>query len=392
MNGLLFAICQVCLIILALIFLLRKVKQPYIVAYMLAGLLLGPHLSGVIVNVKETEAIGEVGILLLMFFLGMEIDVPDNKSRLARPVTMQLIKIILSVLFAFLAGILLNWSLVPVIITAMLFIFNSTAVVTEYLRKNGELSAPLGQTILNMLVFQDVLLAPAIMMLHFLGNGSAPFGRLVLPLVISVLVLLLFRYMRNRGRFRLPRFLNTMHHDHDLQVFTGLFICIGFGVVAELAGMSSALGSFLAGIIIGKMKDFSWLEQSLLPFKVFFTALFFLSVGLRLDVSYITAHYATVLTATLLVLTSNCILSAFAFRALQYQWKESFYGGALLSQTGELGILVLSVAYKSGIIDYGFFKLGIAITALSLLISTLWISLFRSFFGAPLLRKQPQAG
>ncbi|ULT41856.1 cation:proton antiporter [Niabella defluvii] len=137
MNGLLFAICQVCLIILALIFLLRKVKQPYIVAYMLTGVLPGPHLSGVIVNVKETEAIGEVGILLLMFFLGMEIDVPDNKSRLARPVTMQLIKIILSVLFAFLAGILLNWSLVPVIITAMLFIFNSTAVVTEYLRKNG---------------------------------------------------------------------------------------------------------------------------------------------------------------------------------------------------------------------------------------------------------------
>lgn len=392
MNGLLLALCQVCLIILALIFLLRKVKQPYIVAYMLAGVLLGPHMLGTIVNVKETEAIGEVGILLLMFFLGMEIDVPDSKSRLARPITMQLIKIILSVLFAFLAGMMVNWSLVPVILTAMLFIFNSTAVVTEYLRKNGELSAPLGQTILNMLVFQDVLLAPAIIVLQFLGGSTATPGRLILPVAISVLVMLLFRYMRNRGRFRLPFSLQVVHRDHDLQVFAGLFICIGFGVVAELAGMSSALGSFLAGIIIGKMKAFSWLERSLLPFKVFFTALFFLSVGLRLDVSYIRANYTTVLTATLLALISNCILSAFAFRVLKYQWKESFYGGALLSQTGEFGILVLSLAYKSGIISYGFFKSGMAITALSLLISTVWISVFRRLFYQPLLHRQVPAG
>ena len=391
MNGLLFAICQVCLVILVLIFLLRKVKQPYIVAYMLAGVLLGPHVTGTIVNIKETEAIGEVGILLLMFFLGMEAHVPDNKSQPARPVAMQLIKIALSILFAFLAGTLTNSTLVNIVLIAILFIFNSTAVVTEYLRKNGELSTPLGQTILNMLVFQDVLLSPAIMILQFLGNGTAILGRLVLPVVISVLVILLFRYMRNRGRFRLPFFLHDVQRDHDLQVFAGLFICIGFGVVAELAGMGSALGSFLAGIIIGKMKAFSWLEKSLLPFKVFFTALFFLSIGLRLDVPYIAANYTTVLTATLLVLISNCVLSAFAFRALKYQWKESFYGGALLSQTGEFGILVLSLAYRWGIIDYGFFKSGIALTALSLFISTLWISLFRIFFSPPLLRKQAPA-
>jgi CPA2 family monovalent cation:H+ antiporter-2 len=385
MNAVLISLCQVCLVILALIFLLRKVKQPYIVAYMLAGILLGPQVAGTIVNTREIEAIGEIGILLLMFFLGMEVDVPDSRSRLARPVTMQLIKIILSVLFAFLAGRLVKWPLALIMLTAMLFIFNSTAVVTEYLRKNGELSTPLGQTILNILVFQDVLLAPAIMVLQFWGNGTAAPGRLILPVVISTLVILLFRYMRNRGRFRPPFSLQAVHRDHDLQVFAGLFICIGFGVVAELAGMSSALGSFLAGIIIGKMKAFNWLERSLLPFKVFFTALFFLSVGLRLDVLYITANYATVLTATLLVLISNCLLSAVAFRILKYQWKESFYGGALLSQTGEFGILVLSLAYKSGIISYDFFKAGIAITALSLLISTVWISVFRRFFYQPRL-------
>ena len=392
MNSLLISLCQVCLVILALIFLLQKVKQPYIVAYMLAGVLLGPQVLGTIVNTKEIEAIGEIGILLLMFFLGMEVEVPDSHSQLARPITMQLIKIILSVLFAVLAGGLAHWSLVHTILIALLFIFNSTAVVTEYLRKNGELSAPLGKTILNMLVFQDVLLAPAIILLQFLGNNRVTWHNLVLPVAISLLVLMLFRSMRNRHNFQLPLPVSELRRDHDLQVFAGLFICIGFGVAAELAGMSSALGSFIAGIIIGKMKAFSWLEKSLLPFKVFFTALFFLSVGLRLDVEYIASNYATVLMATLLLLVSNSILSALAFRTLKYQWRESFYGGALLSQTGEFGILVLSLAYKAGVIDYRFFKSGIAITALSLLVSTLWISVFRSFFYRPLSHKQVQEG
>ncbi|HTG55561.1 MAG TPA: cation:proton antiporter, partial [Niabella sp.] len=241
MNAVLISLCQVCLVILALIFLLRKVKQPYIVAYMLAGVLLGRQVSGTIVNTREIEAIGEIGILLLMFFLGMEIEVPDSRSQLARPITMQLIKIMLSVLFAVLAGRLAHWSMVHTILIALLFIFNSTAVVTEYLRKNGDLSVPLGKTILNMLVFQDILLAPAIILLQFLGNSRVTWHNLVLPVAISLLVLMLFRSMRNRHNFQLPLPVSELQRDHDLQVFAGLFVCIGFGIAAELAGMSSAL-------------------------------------------------------------------------------------------------------------------------------------------------------
>jgi len=380
MNEFLFPLSQMCLFILALMVLLRRVKQPYMAAYMLAGVVLGPHVFKTITQVHEIEAIGEIGILLLMFFLGMEINVPDSRSQLSRPITMQLIKIVLSSLFAVVIGILTRWPLVNIILIALLFIFNSTAVVTEYLRKNGELASPLGSNILNMLVFQDALLGPAMIILQFLGNENVTFASLILPVFISVLVMLLFRFIRNHRSMPLLSLFRSVGRDHDLQVFSGLLICLGFGVLAELSGLSSALGSFVAGIFIGRMKAFSWLERSLKPFKVFFAALFFLSVGLRLDLSYIKADYVNVLIGTLLVLFSNCFLSALAFRLLQYNWRESFYAGALLSQTGEFGILVLSLAYKSQIIDYAFFKTGVAITALTLLISTIWISVFRRFF------------
>lgn len=380
MNAFLFSLCQMCLIILALMFLLSKAKQPYMVAYMLAGVLLGPHILSTITHVDEIEAIGEVGILLLMFFLGMEINIPDSRSQLTRPLTMQLLKIVLSFLFAIFIGMLASWPVINIIVIALLFVFNSTAVVTEYLRKNGELSSPLGSSILNILVFQDILLAPAITLLQFVGNKKVTFLSLLLPVVISCLVILLFRFIRSRRRLFSILLHKDINWDHDLQVFAGLLICLGFGAAAELSGLSSALGSFIAGIVIGRIKAFSWLERSLQPFKIFFMALFFLSFGLRLDLPYVVDDWVNVLAGTFFILFSNSVLSALAFRILNYNWKESFYAGALLSQTGEFGVLILTIAYKTSMIDAAFFKTGVAITALALLTSTLWISVLRKYF------------
>lgn len=156
-----------------------------------------------------------------------------------------------------------------------------------------------------------------------------------------------------------------------------LTICIGFGLLADLAGLSSALGSFIAGLLVGKLKVFNWLEHSLASFKVFFVALFIVSIGLRLDLKYFLDHKDTVLTGTLFVLVSNSLMSAIILRLLNYDWKNSWYGGALLSQTGEFGILGLNIAYKTGIIHYDLYKSGLGITCLTLLFSTIWIAVLK---------------
>lgn len=375
-SDLLLRVSLMCLVILLLIFILKKFNQPYLIAYILAGVLMGPDVAGIFNEVEDAASIGELGILLLMFFLGMELEIPDRRSLLVKPVIAQLMRMLMSIGLVALAGYLLGWPLMTVILIATLFIFNSTAVVSEYLRKNGELHSNLGRMTLNILLLQDVLLAPVLTLFPLLGGGPISVTKMVASLGGCVLIFLLLRSIRNRDFFQ-PRIQSLIGSDHELQVFAGGFLCLGFGLLAELAGLSGSIGSFLAGMMIGRLDAFRWLERTLSPFKVFFVALFFVSVGLRLDLAYISANKALILTGTLVLFLVNSVLSAFVLRLLRYGWRESFYGGALLSQAGEFGILVCSMAYKTNIIEQGLFKTGIAITALSLLFSTIWIGLLR---------------
>ncbi|TXF79482.1 cation:proton antiporter [Chryseobacterium sp.] len=384
MNELLWSICILCLTTLGIMFLLKKFNQPYLIAYIIAGIVLGPYGSAVFVQPHDIEVVGEIGILILMFFLGMEINVPDNRSLLIKPVIAQGMKIILSIGCAILVGQLTGLSANSIILVAILFVFNSTAVVSEFLKKHHTLKTAFGIMILNMLIFQDLLLAPALALLKALNTPDLSFMNMVFPVIGCIAIFMVLRKIRNTQEIRLPAFFRNIENDHDLQVFTGLFICLGFGLLAESIGLTSAFGSFIAGVIVGRVRLFHWLEHSLLPFKVFFVTLFFVSIGLRLDIAYLYSHWEIILVGTFFVLVSNSLMSAIIFRLLKYSWKDSWYGGALLSQTGEFGILALSIAYKTGIIEFSLYKSGLGITCLSLLLSTVWVAVLKM-----LIEKKP---
>jgi CPA2 family monovalent cation:H+ antiporter-2 len=362
-----------------MIFLLKKFNQPYLIAYIIAGILLGPYVSGLFTESDEIEVVGEIGILLLMFFLGMEINVPDSRSLLIKPVVAQSLKILLSAVCAFMVGSILELPFNSIIMIAVLFMFNSTAVVSEFLKQHNTLKTTFGIMILNMLIFQDLLLAPVLTMLKAWNTEDFSFLSIMFPILLCLVIFFVLKRIRNVQEINLPAFFKNIENDHDLQVFSGLFICLGFGMIAEASGLSGALGSFIAGVIVGRVKIFHWLEHSLIPFKVFFVSLFFIiSIGLRLDVPYLYSNFGIILLGTFFVLICNSIMSAIIFRSLKYNWKDSWYGGALLSQTGEFGILALSIAYKTGIIEYSLYKDGLGITCLSLLLSTIWITILNN--------------
>ncbi|PUZ26881.1 cation:proton antiporter [Chitinophaga costaii] len=365
------------MVILLLIFLLKRLNQPYPVAYILAGFLLGPQAAGIFTGPENIAALGEIGVLLLMFFLGMEIEVPDKRSLLLQPIIAQLVKTILALGGAMATGFLLHWKIGNTLILAILLLFNSTAVVSEFLRKTHELHTPMGKIALNILLVQDILIAPVFTLFRIISNKhSLHPADLLASITGCILIFLLLRSIRYQNLLQLPVW-REMDQDHDLQVFTGAFICIGFALLASWIGFSGPVGSFVAGIYIGRTNAFHWLGNVLKPFKVFFVALFFISIGLMLDLSYIKANILTILTITLLIQLINSMLSAVVFRILRYSWHDSLYAGALLSQTGELGLLACSMAYKADIIEESFFKTALAVTGLTLLLSTAWINILR---------------
>ncbi len=386
MNAVLSTISLACLVILLLIFLLKRVGQPYLIAYMIAGVLLRPVTSGLLPVPIEIEQVGQLGLLFLMFFLGIEMKIPDERSLLFKPVVAQGIKILLSIGFAFLLGYLFHLSIYYTLTLAALFNFNSTAVVGEYLSRNNELSSSFGTLILNMLLLQDLMVAPTTALFRFMGAGAVSLSKFIIAILVSIAIIVLLRAVRHRTFLR-AAVLNGLKHDHDLQVFLGLLLSLGFGVLADLAGLSSAIGSFVAGLCIGRTAAFDWLEHALKPFRIFFVALFFMSMGLHFDINYLFEHGSIILGGALLVLISNSALSAIVFRLLGYNWQQSLYAGALLAHTGEFGLLACSLAYNLHIIDSIFYKTTIGITGMTLLLSATWINVLKLLTQAPVIRR-----
>ncbi|MBT2620119.1 cation:proton antiporter [Chryseobacterium sp. ISL-6] len=380
MNELLWSICILCLTILILGFILKRFHQPYLIAYIIAGVILGPYVTGIFSKTKEIEIIGHLGILFLMFFLGLEIKIPNKRYMIVKPVIAQSMKILLGCGFALLTGYLLDLNFRSIALISILFFFNSTAVVSELLRKHDILNTTFGSTIFNVLLLQDILLAPVLTLLRVWSGEQFTLLNFILPIVMCISIYFLLKRIRNVQEIRLPKLFKIVENDHDLQLFMGLLICLGFGLLAEVVGLSSALGSFVAGIIVGRFKIFNWLEHSLTYFKVFFVTLFFVSIGLQLDLAYFFEHFQIIFLGTIFVLLSNSLISAIIFRLLKFDWKSSWYGGALLSQTGEFGILALTIAYKGGIIGFELYKAGLGITCMTLLFSTIWIGILKKLY------------
>jgi monovalent cation:H+ antiporter-2, CPA2 family len=376
MHDLSFATGIMCLVILLLIFLLKKLHQPYLIAYILAGIILGPHVTGVFRDPESINTIGEFGILLLMFFLGMEVQIPDRKSLLLQPLIAQGTKILVSFIFSAVLCRIMNWPTPTLVLLTAFLTFNSTAVASELMRRNGELTTFFGSIVLNMLLLQDILLAPVITFFQLTGTNEWNATRFIAAILGSASIFFLLRAIRNRNLFQLP-FFRLFEKDHELQVFAGACICLGFAMLAELIGLSGPVGSFAAGVFIGRTKAFDWLEEVLHPFRIFFTALFFMSIGIMLDIQNLATNYTMILSATILIMLIHAVSTTVVFRLLKQPWKKSLYAGALLSQTGEFGILLCAIAYDTGMIDEQLYKTGMAVTGLSLLLTTFWEKLNR---------------
>ena len=193
MNALLLSICILSLTLLILGFILKRFDQPYLIAYIIAGILLGPHVTSVFSNVEQIEMIGELGILLLMFFLGLEINIPNKRTLIIKPVIAQSMKVILGFGFALLIGYFLRLDLKSITLIAILFFFNSTAVVTEFLKKYNIFNTAFGSTIFNILLLQDILLAPVLTLLNVWGGGHFTIMSFIMPLLVCIAIFFLFK-------------------------------------------------------------------------------------------------------------------------------------------------------------------------------------------------------
>ncbi len=377
-DQLLSSVVVMLLSILLIGLIIKKLHQPYLVAYIMAGVLLGPYCLKIFKNPDVVSGIGELGLIIQMFFIGTKMEIRNLGSQVRRPLVTVIAQLILSFLLLVLIGHFNNWSLKEIVLFTCIISLSSSAIIFEYLDRNNELKDDLGILTSSVLVLQDVLFVPMLMLVNVLGSNRLSLtGTLVLAGATFILTLLL-RKIHSKGmlHFSLPF---NVENDHEAQVFIGLLLCFGFAWLTQLINLSASLGALVGGIFVSRINGFHWLEKSLVPFRVFFLSFFFLSIGLQVNLLFLRDHLFLVISLTAGILIINSAINAFIFRVLKVSWRDSIYAGALLSQIGEFSLVLCIVARSLNLVNEFWYQLTLAIISLSMLFTAAWIKTIRSF-------------
>jgi len=370
------ALAVLCFAVLFLILVLRRFRQPYFIAYIAAGVLLGPKLLNTIPDPAVVAELGEIGIVLLMFSIGTEIDLHHLSQHFCRPFAIALVQILLSALCMYALGMQLGWPASRIILLSFIISLSSSAIVFQYLQRTGEIKSQLGIITCGVLLMQDMLVVPMVLSLNFISGSNASFFELAKVCIGGMLILLFLRSAVNRRIFNIPM-RRELVADHDLQVFIGFCICFGMAWFSFWFGLSPAFGAFAAGIVIGQDKATRWLGKSLIPFRVFFMAFFFLAIGLQLDVGFFAANAGTIVLVAVSVLIINSLINSLLFKLSGNSWRDSIYAGALLSQIGEFSFVLLTLAASLGLVGDYMRQITLAVITSTMLLSSIWLAIIQ---------------
>ena len=358
--------------------LLKKLNQPYFVAYIIAGIILGPYVFQVFNNSDTISVIGELGLLIQMFFIGTKMDTQTLAKNIKKPLAGVIAQLVLSFFFISLLGVYQQWNWQEILLFSFIISLSSSAIILEYLEKNNEINTPLGTLTSGILVLQDFLLVPMLLVINFIGHKNLSLKQ-ILPLLFSTLVITIFLRFVFLNRKINIRFPDKFKDDHEAQVFAGLLLCFGFSWLTQMLNLSAAIGALIGGIIIARSNSTQWLETKLIPFRVFFLSLFFLSIGLQIDLRFLIQHIKLICLIVAIILIVNSAINAIVFRLLGVSRRNSIYAGALLSQIGEFSLVLCMVAKTQNLVNEFWYQLTLTVIAVTMLMTAIWINIIRTF-------------
>ena len=353
---------------------LKKIKQPYVIGYIVVGAILGEHGFGFIKDAQTIHHLGEIGIILLLFFVGMEISLPEliKQWKIAALGTFMQVGISVGIILTI--GYFFNWRMERSILIGFVIALSSSAVIIKLIQDKNLINTRIGKNVLSILLMQDIIIVPLLIITSFLGGTTEPLGNIVLMIIGGILMVAILIYIYVKRSISFP-FAERIEHDHELQVFVAILFCFGGALISSVFGLSPALGAFVGGMVMHVSSATGWIHTTLHSFRVIFVALFFVSIGLQIDFDFLYQNLWVIAVVLISVYITNHLLNSLILRLFSSTWKEALIGGALLAQIGELSFLLGSSAYNFDIIGEYEYKFTISLISLTLLISPFWISL-----------------
>lgn len=368
--------------ILLIGFALRAIGQPQIVGYLIAGLVIGPYGMGLLEDQALISRIGDIGLIVLLFFVGMEASPGSLLQRWRLAIFGVVLQIFATIGVVWLIALFFDWSWPLVVLFGFVISLSSTAVVLKLLKDWNELGTQTGQNVLVVLLAQDMALVPMIIVINVLGGEEVSASELIAQLVGAAVLIGIAAWVFTRDHIKLP-FADKLSADHELQVFAALTLCFGLALVSGELGLSTALGAFVAGLVVSSARETDWVHQSLEPFRVVFVAAFFVSIGMLIDLDYVQSNPLKIAFLVSVIVLLNTVLNSIILKVLGSSWRRAGYAGALLSQIGEFSFILAALAHSEHILPDDDYRLFVAIIAISLMFSPAWIGLCKSLLGHP---------
>lgn len=353
----------------------QKLRQPMLVGYLLAGMLIGPGGFRLIVAENTVAQLAELGVILLMFALGVEFSLAQFRPVRKLVLLGGGLYLTLATGLTALIGEALGYRTGSSLLAGFVLALSSTIIVLRILIDRRAIDSVHGKTMLGWLILQDLAVVPMLVMVPYLGasftNGAVGLAA-GWPLMLAVGKVLLFLVlMYALGSTIFPRVLTRVAGtgQKELFILAVIALCIGTAAASAAFGLSLALGAFLAGLVISQSDEHRQVLAEVLPLRDLFVTLFFVSVGMLIDPVFLTAHAPTIVLLALAIMGGKALLGTLIALGLKLSWRTSLLIGLGLAQIGEFSFVLAREGRTAGLFSEGQFSLLLAAALLTMLLT-----------------------
>ncbi|MBI3815387.1 MAG: cation:proton antiporter [Nitrospinae bacterium] len=358
---------------LPITFAFHKMKLPAIAGYLVTGIVIGPYGIRLIFEMEAVKTLSEVGVALLLFTVGLEFSLTRMTRNIKTIVGSGGIQVVLTILGVLTIAYSAGYSLQQSFFFGFLISLSSTAIVLKMYTDRGEIDSPHGKFSVGILLFQDLCVVPMILLIPVLaGAGDTSLKVIVLTLLKAVIAMSVIFFA---SRLLVPTLLNQVVKlkSREFLLLFVVLLCLGTAWLTQYFGLSLAMGAFIAGLIISESEYSSQVVVEILPFRDFFSSIFFISIGMLLKIYYLSDHLIYLMLLTTGIIIFKIVLTLVSVVLFQKSLRIAFISALRLAQIGEFSFLLAEAGLRLQLIGNDDFQNFLVSAILSMITAPLLI-------------------
>ncbi len=351
---------------IAVLFIFHLIRVPAIVGFLLTGILAGPHGLGLVHGVHEVEVLAEIGVVLLLFAIGLEFSL-KRMSQIKRSILLGgSLQVLLTIVAVFFIASEIGLTSDESIFMGFLIALSSTAIVLKLIQERAEIDSPHGQATLAILLFQDVIIVPMMLFTPLLAGATGDLGESLIVLVLKGAGIVLL--VSVGARWIVPQALYQIARTRSRELFllSVFMICLAVVWLTASMGLSLALGAFLAGLIISQSEYSHHALGNVLPFRDVFMSFFFVSIGMLLDLDFLFQQPGLILLIALCFLALKAVIACFAAFLLGFPLRTAILVGLALCQVGEFSFILSRTGFEHGLLVGDAYQFFLTVSVLTM--------------------------